>query len=233
MLVKRGVPLYEQVYEQLWKLILAGKVQPSQRLGDREWAEKLTTSRTPVREAMRQMAQDGVLITLESGGYQVRSVDPQGLIDLYRCRAPLAALAAREVAQNGTERTKKQLRASIQSTRKAIEQRNAGEVFDSNSRFHSLIIENSGNPYLVITMARLDRLILFYRTSLLEASVKDASHSDAYFKHLSQGAMRQETIAKAIETQKPEEASRLMERHLLQSAEEMTKLLKYPEPADL
>jgi DNA-binding GntR family transcriptional regulator len=228
MSVKRGTPLYEQIYEQLWKLVLTGKVLPGQRLGDREWAEKLTTSRTPVREAMRQMAQDGVLVTLESGGYQVRSVDAQGLVDLYRCRAPLAAVAAHNVAQNGSDRVLRQLRTAIDATKKAISQRNASAVFKSNSEFHNLIVENSGNPYLILTMARLDRLIVFYRTALLEASIRDASHSDAYFQHLSESAKRQEMIAKAIEDRSASEASRLMERHLLQSAEEMTQLLKVP-----
>ena len=91
--VKRGTPLYEQIYDALWDLIFKGEIQSGQRLSDREWAERLSTSRTPVREAMRQMARDGVLIVLENGGYQVRTVDPQGLANLYRCRAPLAALA--------------------------------------------------------------------------------------------------------------------------------------------
>jgi DNA-binding GntR family transcriptional regulator len=225
MSVKRGAPLYEQIYEQLWKLILNGKIPPGQRMGDREWAEKLDTSRTPVREAMRQMAQDGVLITLDTGGYQVRSVDAHGLVDLYRCRAPLAALAAHDVAQRASQKVIKQLLAAVDATQKAISQRNAAGVFESNSRFHNLIIENSGNPYLALTMSRLERLIVFYRTALLEASVKDETYRDAYFGHLRESASRQEKIVRAIEKENAEEASRLMQHHLTRSAEEMTRLL--------
>ena len=77
--IKRGIPLYEQIYGELWNLIFTGQILPGQRLSDREWAQRLATSRTPVREAMRQMARDGVLLGLENGGYQVRTVDPQGL----------------------------------------------------------------------------------------------------------------------------------------------------------
>lgn len=226
MSVKRGAPLYEQIYDQLWKLILSGKVLPGQRLVDREWAEKLDTSRTPVREAMRQMAQDGVLITLDAGGYQVRSVDAQGLFDLYRCRAPLAALAAHDMAQRASDKVIRQLLAAIEATQKAIGERNAAGAFESNSRFHNLIIENSGNPYLALTMSRLDRLILFYRTALLEASIKDADHRDGYFGHLRDGAVRQQQIVKAIESRDGAEAAGLMQRHLTQSAEEMTRLLQ-------
>jgi len=141
-------------------------------------------------------------------------------------------LAASEVARNGNERVFKQLQIAVQATRLAIKQRNASAVFDSNSRFHSLIIENSGNPFLVITMARLDRLILFYRTALLEASIKDTA-VDRYFNHLNLSAQRQEKIAEAIEKRRPDQASDLMRRHLLQSADEMTDLLKQSEGADL
>ena len=45
--IKRGTPLYEQIYEALWDLIFSGKISPSERLSDREWAQRLDTSRTP------------------------------------------------------------------------------------------------------------------------------------------------------------------------------------------
>ena len=77
--IKRGTPLYEQIYDALWNLIFDGEISAGQRLSDREWALRLSTSRTPVREAMRQMARDGILVALENGGYQVRNATLKAL----------------------------------------------------------------------------------------------------------------------------------------------------------
>ena len=224
--VRRGTPLYEQIYDAMWKRIFAGEIVPGQRLSDREWAQRLATSRTPVREAMREMARDGVLVTLENGGYQVRPVDAQGLANLYRCRAPLAALAVHDATVNGNERLVKQIKAVVESTGKAIAKRDAAAALSLNSRFHQMIVENCGNLYLIVTMTNLQKLFLFYRVSLLKSSVDDAGNSNEYFDHLARGNERQHRIVDAMARGDAKEASGLMEQHLLASAEDMARLLR-------
>jgi DNA-binding GntR family transcriptional regulator len=224
--IKRGVPLYEQIYGELWNLIFTGQILPGQRLSDREWAQRLATSRTPVREAMRQMARDGVLLGLENGGYQVRTVDPQGLANLYECRAPLAALAVRDTTVNGNERLFTQIRATVKSTSKAIDDRDANASLRLNSKFHSLVVESCGNSYLTVIMANLEKLILFYRIALLKTASGDDAHRHEYFEHLARGNERQLQIAEAMAQRNAEKAGRLMEQHLLSSAEDMARLLQ-------
>src|SRR4029077_6682136 len=90
--------LFEQIHGILWEKIRSGEIESGQRLKDIEWARKLNVSRTPVREAMRKMQQEGVLIPLAQGGYEVRPTSRADLIELYRCRAALEALAAEEAA---------------------------------------------------------------------------------------------------------------------------------------
>lgn len=224
--LKRGTPLYEQTYDALWKLIFNGEILPGQRLSDRKWATRLDTSRTPVREAMRQMARDGILLVLENGGYQVRPADPQGLADLYNCRAPLAALAVHESTKAGSDRLFDQIRTVAEAIGRAIVERNAGSVLKLNSKFHSLVVENCGNPYLIIMMSNIERLILFYRIALLKTSSVDREHSESYFEHLARGNERQLKIADAMAKRAAKQAARLMERHLLDSAQDMAKLLR-------
>ena len=228
--VRRGIPLYEQIYDTLWNLIFSGEITPGQRLSDREWAQHLETSRTPVREAMRQMARDGVLLTLENGGYKVRPAESQGLANLYRCRAPLAALAVHDTAVAGDDRLFKQIKAVVDSTAKAIAKRDATAALKCNSRFHHLVVESSGNPYLIIIMTNLEKLILFYRISLLKSAIEDSASLDEYFDHLARGNARQEAIVGAMMRRRPKEASRLMEQHLLASADDMVHLLR-PSPS--
>lgn len=224
--VKRGTPLYEQIYDALWSRIFSGDISPGQRLSDREWAQQLDTSRTPVREAMRQMARDGVLLAMENGGYQVRPVDPQGLANLYRCRAPLAALAVHDTTLAGNDRLFKQIKTVVESTGQAIKDRDAAASLKLNSRFHNLVVESCGNPYLVIMMANLEKLILFYRMALLKTATGEREHSEDYFDHLARGNERQLEIAETMLRRNAKDAARLMERHLLSSAEDLARLLQ-------
>jgi DNA-binding GntR family transcriptional regulator len=225
--VKRGTPLYEQVYDALWNLIFSGEIEPGQRLSDREWADRLSTSRTPVREAMRQMARDGVLIVLENGGYQVRTVDSQGLASLYRCRAPLAALAVHDTALAADDAVLKQVRAAVDATAKAITDRDAQQALRLNSSFHNLVVESCGNPYLITMMTNLERLILFYRIALLKTSLGDRAQSDEYFSHLARGNERQLKIAETMAARDAARAKTLMEQHLLASADDMARILRH------
>jgi DNA-binding GntR family transcriptional regulator len=175
---------------------------------------------------MRQMARDGVLLTLENGGYQVRPVDPHGLANLYKCRAPLAALAVHDTTLAGNDRLFKQIRLMVESTGTAIAKRDAATALKFNSKFHNLVVESCGNPYLVITMANLEKLILFYRISLLKMSVGGRGHSQEYFEHLARGNERQARIADVMAERKAKEAGQLMEQHLLASADDMSRLLR-------
>lgn len=224
--IKRGTPLYEQIYASLWHLIFKGEIAPGDRLSDRDWASRLNTSRTPVREAMRQMARDGVLTVLENGGYQVRSVDSNGLEQLYRCRAPLAALAAHETARRKDARLNKQIGDVVQSTKKAIEERDPRAALRLNSRFYELLVQGSGNPYLELITANLEKLIFFYRIALLKQSTGQAKHKDEYFKHLARGNDRLRQIGDAIASGDADKAGNLMLKHLLASAEDMARLLQ-------
>jgi DNA-binding GntR family transcriptional regulator len=226
--VKRGTPLYEQIYDALWNLIFSGEIGPGQRLSDREWALRLDTSRTPVREAMRQMARDGVLLVLENGGYQVRTVDAQGLANLYRCRAPLAALAVHDTTIAGNDRLFKQIKTVAETTGKAITQRNAASALELNSKFHNLVVESCGNPYLIIIMANLEKLIMFYRISLLKTSSADHEHGKGYFDHLARGNERQIEIAETMARRDAKHAAHLMQQHLLASADDMARLIQSP-----
>jgi DNA-binding GntR family transcriptional regulator len=227
-IIKRGTPLYEQIYDALWDLIFQGEIGPGQRLGDRDWALRLQTSRTPVREAMRQMARDGVLIVLENGGYQVRGVDPQGLANLYQCRAPLAALAVYHATLAGSDQLFRQIRGVVERTAKAIARQDSDATLKLNSKFHGLVVESSGNPYLILIMAKLEKLILFYRIALLRNTGATRRDRDRYFQHLDRVNDRQLQIVDLMSKGDAEKASRLMQEHLLSSAEDMAQLLHSP-----
>ena len=170
------------------------------------------------------MARDGVLLAMENGGYQVRPVDPQGLASLYRCRAPLAALAVHDTTLAGHERLFIQINAVVASASKAIAARDAAAAMKFNSKFYNLIVESCGNPYLEIVMANLERLILFYRIALLKTSA--VHHEEDYFEHLARANERQRQISELMAQRNAKQAKLMMEQHLMASADDMARLLQ-------
>lgn len=68
--------MFDRVYEHMLDLITSGQLRPGDRIKDSEWALKLGISRTPIREAIRKLHQDRLLIELCTGGYEVRRFTP-------------------------------------------------------------------------------------------------------------------------------------------------------------
>src|SRR4051812_24569999 len=125
--------LFEQIHGILWEKIRSGEICSGQRLKDIEWARKLNVSRTPVREAMRKMQQEGVLVPLAQGGYEVRATSKVDLIELYRCRAALEALAAEQAAANMDDATAARLEALVKTADDAIERGDLDVAFALNT----------------------------------------------------------------------------------------------------
>src|SRR5580698_6055162 len=99
-LVGQAAPLHIQVYDHIWRALMAGELLAGTRLKDGIWAERLGVSRTPVREAFRKLMQDGAIDPLDSVGFRVHAFTPEEVTGLYACRAALEALIAEEAAAN-------------------------------------------------------------------------------------------------------------------------------------
>lgn len=223
--VERGAPLYQQIQLTLWEKIASGGIAPGEHLSDRVVAEELGVSRTPVREAMRQLACDGVLITLGNGGYQLRPVDRAGLLDLYVCRSVLAGAAVRLTTERGDKKLIKRLRAVMAHKGDALRRRDAEAIMTYASQFHRAIIEGSNNAYLIDVMGRLSKMILFYRINLLKKSLRNKAAFDAYLIHLEKAHMRHTEIISAMDGAKAALASKLMEQHLIETSKDMDQIL--------
>lgn len=172
--VNRSEHLYDQVYEELWSRILSGEIKPGARLSDVQWSAELKVSRTPVREAMRKLQQDGVLLPLTRGGYEVLRVSADDLQRLYRCRAALESLAVRECAEKITKRQLQQLTTLFNQTEQAVTEGNLEQAFKLNTQFHRSIVKYCGNPYLQTLLNNLSRMILYARSSLMIAAYSPA-----------------------------------------------------------
>lgn len=217
----RSSPLFEQIHDILWRKILDSEIRPMQRLKDVEWAKKLGVSRTPVREAMRKMQQEGILIPLNLGGYEVRPVSETDLRGLYRCRSALEVQAVREAAESFAPKDVKHFKALIRMTDEAIDQRDLDCVLRLNSEFHRDLILKSRNVHLIGLCDAIRKLALFYRTALLNRAKSDKNRQKDYIERLLVKQREHREIIRALAERDAERAARHMQSHLLETAQHM------------
>ena len=213
--------LFEQIHGILWEKIRSGEIESGQRLKDIEWARKLNVSRTPVREAMRKMQQEGVLVPLAQGGYEVRGTSQVDLMELYRCRAALEALAAEEAAGRFDESVAARFDDLVRSADEAIERGDLDSAFALNTKFHADILELGGNRHLGGLLEALQRLVLFYRAALLRMSKDDAANKALYLDRLRMKQDCHREILAALHAKDGARAAALMQAHVRETAEDL------------
>ncbi|ESR23811.1 GntR family transcriptional regulator [Lutibaculum baratangense] len=222
-LPSRTGPLFDQIYDILWSRILSGEIGHGTRVSDLEWSKKLDVSRTPVREAMRKLQQDGILLPLDRGGYEVRRMEAGDLLNLYRCRAALEALAVRDAATRLGERDIGRLRSLVDDAQTVLESDDLDRLFELNTAFHNMILQACGNVYLERLLSDLRRMILFARSSLMIAA-RDRQLGPAYKDHLNRVQNDHREILEAIVARDADAAAARMERHLFSTGDDMAQL---------
>ena len=99
-------PLRELVYLELKHKILTGEIKARTRLMEIDLAERMNVSRTPIREAIRELATDGLVIIEPRRGAYVSDISIQNMLDIFEVREDLEGLAAGLAAQRITEEEK-------------------------------------------------------------------------------------------------------------------------------
>ncbi|MGH2872322.1 MAG: GntR family transcriptional regulator [Solirubrobacteraceae bacterium] len=136
-----------EVYDRLVEALVQGAVNPGDRLIQDRLAEELDVSRTPVREALLRLKDEGVLEPSGRRGYVVRRLTEADLRDLYGARDAVEGHAAAIIAEVGG--------AALQAVRDALAQavarrpRSSREAFDANRLLHRTIVEQTRNAYLL------------------------------------------------------------------------------------
>jgi GntR family transcriptional regulator, vanillate catabolism transcriptional regulator len=153
-----------RVITKIREMILHGELSPGQRMREAELARSLGVSRTPVREALPLLAQEGVLLQLDTRGFVVREFTAQEIMDAIDVRGVLEGQAARALAEQGLPRR------LLQSLNDCL--REGDDIFvkryvvesdefrygDMNKRFHALIVEGAGSKVIAEALERIGRI---------------------------------------------------------------------------
>ena len=138
--------LRERIVARLRQAIITGELAQKSRLIEPDLARQLNVSRTPLREAIRQLEAEGFVTTVPRFGSFVSEITPQDAEDLYAIRTVIEGLAARQAAEN-PDSAKREVLDSILAdlAKRTGDYRQYHEI---SGRFHDIIVELSGNRRL-------------------------------------------------------------------------------------
>jgi GntR family transcriptional regulator of vanillate catabolism len=135
------------------ELILEGALAPGKRISELSVAERTGISRTPIRAALQRLEEEGLVETIPSGGFAVKSFSQQDVFDAIEIRGTLEGLAARLAAERGSSTRLGPLQACLQELDRLVEAAIKSEdafpgYVAANARLHALIIDLAESPAL-------------------------------------------------------------------------------------
>lgn len=154
-------------YEMLKSAILSGELSAGQPLVETSLADWCGVSRTPVREALRRLEQDG-LVHHSQGGLVVRVRSPEEILDIYETRIVLEATAGRVAAERRTDHDVRLMRYVLEHG-KEVPSTNVAGMVEANQQFHELIWRASHNESLTDLLERLNLHLGRYPETTLSA----------------------------------------------------------------
>lgn len=170
--------LYEDVAELLRQRIFNHELEPGSWIDELKLAEVYGISRTPLREALKVLAAEGLVTIKVRRGAYVTEVSERDLIEVYDLLGSLESDAARVVAQSASEGQLAELQALHQQLEQAAqpEQQNRERFFEINQVFHQRLLEMADNRWRIQVVADLRKVLKLNRhNSLLKSGRIEAS----------------------------------------------------------
>ncbi|MGW4471870.1 GntR family transcriptional regulator [Nonomuraea sp. NPDC004354] len=169
-------------YETLKRRIVEVELRPGERLIERDLAAELRVSRIPLREALRRLAAEGLVVLVPGRGALVSPFTPDDVRDLFDVRESLEALAARLAAERADADGLARLRACMDRAREAIAGEDRAAIAAANADFHHEVVAISGNALLADLMRPLDARLhrLFRLTSDRDPGRQSQEHAELY-----------------------------------------------------
>lgn len=156
-------PLRELVFEHIKRAIITGELKPGERLMEVQLAEKLGVSRTPVREAIRKLELEGLVVMVPRKGAFVSDVSLKDIIDVFEVRETLEGLASYLAAERITKEEIDNLTEILRRTKENVEKGDNQGIIECDVKFHDAVFNASRNEKLIQIMANLQEHIHRFR----------------------------------------------------------------------
>ena len=143
------LPLRDVVFNTLRQAILKGELKPGERLMEIALAERLGVSRTPIREAMRKLEQEGLVVMIPRRGAQVANITEKDLNDVLEVRIALENVAIEKACARMTEEEMRRLWLAAKEFEHTIAEGNLVKLAEADVAFHEVIYQASDNKRLI------------------------------------------------------------------------------------
>ena len=203
----------DYVVDRILELILSGEIKPGTQLNQRELAERLETSITPVREALMQLETEGIIQFTPHRGARVVSISPEGAREICRIRSCLEELALELAFPKITHKDLEDLKSIQDGIEEAMGKWELAAVKQLNQKFHAKIIRIAGSQALTEVLEHVYRKLpwnaLPAKYEGVEKIIRD-----------------HRTIIEAIEDQNLDRAKETLTKHILDWGEFLSVYLK-------
>ena len=156
-------PLREMVYEELKARILTGKIIPGTRLMETELAENMGVSRTPIREAIRKLEKEGLVVIEPRRGAYASQISTDDMIAILEVRQNLEGLAAYFAASRISGEQLETLRDAYEKYNESVKEGITENMIKYDTKFHREIVNASQNKILIKMIEQLQELVLRFR----------------------------------------------------------------------
>lgn len=199
----RTTSLADQAYQALHRMIVRGELKPNERLLEPDLCNYLCISRTPLREAIKKLAAEGLVILRRHRNAVVAPIDASELEHLFEVEAGLEGIAIGLAVERMTNTEIHRLEALQERLERLVDKADLDRYFELNQRIHSLLVAGAKNPVLTETHQRL--LGRLERARYLALGK---------FGRWRESAMEHREILEALKSRDAEHAQRLLAEHV-------------------
>lgn len=179
--VSASPTLRKQVADTLRAAIARGKLQPGERLVERVLCERIGVSRTSLREALRELENEGIVTNLPNRGLIIAQLDARIAKHVFDVRASLEGLISRLFCENATNAQIATFRAAFEDVKRAYAKDTSQSPIDAKTRFYDVLMEGADNP----EAERMLRSIHIRVSQLRALSLSSAERRQTSLKELS------------------------------------------------
>lgn len=201
--IKTSVPLTEKAYRAIKEAILSLQLQPGAALVEQDLASQLGISKIPLREALHQLENDGLVRRIPYRGVYVSNVSVKEAAEIAAIRGVLEGLAARLAAKRLTGEQLEQAEAILDEAERALQQEDGDLCAAKGKEFHDFVIERCGNSELPPLLRNLDNR--FHRFRLLSNEIRGRT---------AQSLREHRRVLRALKRRDPDAVERAMRDHL-------------------
>lgn len=203
MNINEYLPLRDVVFYTLRQAILKGELEPGERLMEMQLAEQLGVSRTPIREAIRKLELEGLVLMIPRRGAIVAKITEKDLRDVLEVRSSLERLSTELACERMQDETIAELKQAQEAFKEALNQNDITLQAQRDVEFHDVIYKATGNLRLIQMLNNLREQMYRYRLEYLK---HDLAHQTLIEEH--------EAIIEALSKRDKETATKIIVRHV-------------------